>query len=164
VQLLAGDASDPSIGLLRLQSFALVGTFIAVAGGFALLSLHSHRALLLANVAALATSIVLSLALIPGSGSTGAAVAVLAAELALAATILLALLRERPAVAVAVRRAPPILLACAVAGLAALVPAVPDLVRALLGAAAFPALLVAVHRFPPEVADALRGQPREETA
>ena len=155
ITLLAGDQSDPSVGLLRIQSFALVATFLIVPGGYVLLSLHRHRTILLVNVAALATTVGLTAILVPAYDATGAAVALLAAEVVLAATVLGAVVRLRPAVRRVLRRAPAVVAAGAVAGLAGLVlPAVAATAVALL---AYPLLLVAVRRFPPEVADALRG-------
>ena len=156
ITVLAGDESDPSVELLRIQSFALIATFLIVAGGYVLLSLHRHRTTLVVNVAALATSLVLSVVLIPPYGATGAAIAVLAAELVLAASVLGAVVRLRPAVAPSLRRAPAILAAGVVAGLVGLIPGLPDVVAAILALLVFPLLLVLIRRFPPEVADALR--------
>jgi O-antigen/teichoic acid export membrane protein len=156
VGVLAGDASDPSIGLLRLLSVALIASFVTVACGFALLSLRKHRAILLANVAALAVSATLTLALVPAYGARGAAIAVLVAEAVLMLTSLAVLVRERPAVADALRRAPAVVLAGAIACAVLLVPGLPQLGDACVAAVAFPALLLAVRRFPPEIGHALR--------
>ena len=160
--VLAGDGSEPSIDLLRLLAVALVATFVTVAGGYALLSLRRHRAILLANVVALAVGVVLMLVLVTSEGATGAALAVLTGELVLMACVLFALVRERPAVAEALRRAPAILAAGALAALVVLVPGLPPLADAAAGVVAFPALLLAFRRFPPEIGHALRG--RDEQA
>lgn len=157
VFVLAGDASDPSIDLLRLLALALVATFVTVAGGYALLSLRRHRAILLANAVALGVSAMLLLVLVTTWGATGAAAAVVAAEAVLMTCVLYALVRERPAVAVALRRAPAILAAGAIAALVVLVPGLPPLADAVAGVLAFPALLHAFRRFPPEIGHALRG-------
>jgi O-antigen/teichoic acid export membrane protein len=157
ITLLAGDRSDPSVGLLRIQSLALVATFVIVASGYVLLSLHRHRTILLVNVVALATSLILSAILVPAYDATGAAVALLAAEVVLAATSLVAVVRLRPAVGRAVRRAPAVIAAGASAGLIGFVPGLPALVGAAVALLVYPLLLVVVRRFPPEVSDALRG-------
>jgi O-antigen/teichoic acid export membrane protein len=157
IRVLAGDQSDPSIGLLRIQSLALVATFVIVPCGYVLLSLHRHRAILVANLVALATSLGLSAVLVPAYDATGAAVALLAAELSLAAMVLGLVVTSRPAVARVLPRAPAILAAGVVAGLAGLIPGIPALVAAPVALLAYPLLLLAVRRFPPEVADALRG-------
>ena len=78
------------------------------------------------------------------------------------ACVLFALVRERPAVAEALRRAPAILAAGALAALVVLVPGLPPLADAAAGVVAFPALLLAFGRFPPEIGHALRG--RDEQA
>ena len=157
IRVLAGYDSDPSIGLLRIQSAALVATFVIVANGYILLSLHRHRTILVANI----------LALVGRAGplrradrlyeATGAAVAVLATEFVLAAAVLVPVLRERPAVLVSLRRAPAIIAACVVAGLIGLVPGLPALVAAVAAMLVFPALLVAVRGFPPEATELLKG-------
>ncbi|MDX6721224.1 MAG: hypothetical protein QOJ63_3478, partial [Solirubrobacteraceae bacterium] len=163
VFVLAGAGSDPSIGMLRLLVVALIASFVSVACAYALLSLHCHKAILLANAAALVASAVLTLALIPSYGATGAAVAVLAAETVLMVCCFVALVRERPAVTAALRRAPAILAAGALACLVVLVPGLPPLADAVAGALVYPALLLAFRRFPPEIGHALRRAGDAET-
>jgi O-antigen/teichoic acid export membrane protein len=156
ITLVAGAASDPSVELLRLQGFALIATFVAVAAGYTLISLRRNMAVLAANAAAFATALVLSVVLISRYGATGAAVAVLVAELVLAAASLAALSRARPAVLGALRRAPLILSAGGLAALVVLVPGVPALADTLLAVAAYPVLLAVFGCFPPEIGHALR--------
>ena len=157
--VLAGDGSQPAVALLRLLGVAMIASFVSVACGYTLLSLRCHRALLIANGAALVVSLAMTLALVPSHGAHGAAVAVLAAELALMGASLAAVVRERPAVTIALRRAPAILVAGVVSCLVVVVPGLPPIADAIVGAVAFPALLIAVRRFPPEIADALRRGP-----
>ena len=156
ITVLAGDTSDPSVALLRIQSFTLIATFVIVTCGYVLLALHRHRTILAVNITAFAASVGLSAALVPASGATGAAVAVLAAEVVLAATLVVAVIRQRPAVARAFWRAPAVIAAGAIAGLLGLVPGIPDLAAAVAAFLAYPLLLLVVRRFPPEVSDALR--------
>ncbi|MDP2709982.1 MAG: oligosaccharide flippase family protein [Solirubrobacteraceae bacterium] len=158
VFVLAGGEADPSIGLLRLLTAALAATFVTVACGFALLSLRCHRAILLANGVAFVVSIVLTLVLVPRHGATGAAVAVLIAESVLLVCVFVALARERPAVVGALRRAPAVIAAGAIACLVVLLPGIPPLVDACVAVLLYPALLLALGRFPPEIGDALRGR------
>lgn len=158
VALLAGSDSEPSVALLRIQGFALVATFVTVAATFALLSLRRHRTLLVANAVALGASFVLTVSLISSYEATGAAVAVLVGEFALAGATFVALLRERPAVAEVLRRAPSILAAGAGAAAVALLPGVPPLGDTALALLLFPALLALARRFPPEIGHALGGR------
>lgn len=158
VSLLAGTDSEPSAALLRVQGFALVATFVTVAGAFSLLSLRRHRTLLVANAFALLASVVLTLMLISRYEATGAAIAVLAGEVLLAIVIVGAIVRERPAVAEVLRRAPAILAAGAAAAAVALVPGLPPIADTAVALLAFPALLALLRRFPPEIGHALGGR------
>lgn len=155
---LAGDDADPSIALLRLLAVALVASFVSVACAYVLLSLHRHKPILLANAAALVVALALTLALIPPFGATGAAVAILVAEAVLMLGLLVALTRERPAVKIALGRAPVILVAGAIACLVVLVPGLPALADAITAGLAYPALLHVLGRFPPEIGHAVRGK------
>jgi O-antigen/teichoic acid export membrane protein len=159
VHVLAGDASEPSIEVLRLQAPALAATFLAVAGGFPLLSLRRHRALLAANLAALAASISLCLALIPPLDARGAAIATTVAEVALAAVTLILLARASQGWRLSTAALGPVAIAAGVGALAVLAP-VPDVVRALVGGGAYLGVLVLLGRIPVELRDAFvrRGQ------
>jgi O-antigen/teichoic acid export membrane protein len=156
IELLAGDNSQQSVGLLRIQGFALIGTFVAVAAGYTLVSLRRNRAVLVANAAALVTALGLSVGLISLYGPTGAAVAVLVAEVVLAAMSFAALRRARPAASSVLPRAPAILAAGALAALVVLLPGLPAIADTLLAVAIYPALLALFGRFPPEIGHALR--------
>lgn len=162
VTVLAGDRSDPSIALLRIEAVALIATFVAVAAGYVLLALRRHRDILLGNVVALLVALTITPLLIVAHDSTGAAIGVLAAELALGAVTLTLLVRSCPRVALALRRAPRIFVAGALAGLAFLIPGLPAIGDTLLAMIAYAALLAALGRFPPEIADAVRGAPQRD--
>ena len=93
IDVVAGSKFDPSVGVLQIQAWMLIGTFLAVAMGFVLLSLRRHTALLVANGLALATSVALTLALVPGHGAKGAAVAAVTGESTLALLYAITLFR-----------------------------------------------------------------------
>lgn len=156
ISVLAGGGARPSVGLLRIMAFALIPTFLTVAGGYTLLALRRHREILAANAAALCASLVAAVVLIPRYEATGAAVSVLVAELTLVTVVLATLVHARPATARALLRAPAILAAGGGAAGIALVANLPALAATALGLVAFPALLGLVRRFPPEVGDAVR--------
>ncbi len=134
--LLAGPEYAAAAPVLRLHAVALFATFVLVAWGFALLAAHRHRALLLANVAALAVSLVVVGLLAGAHGAEGAAVGTVAAEATLAVGYAAALVRDgfRPAAA-------PIVVAVGAAlpglALAVLVPALPDVAAAALAFAGY---------------------------
>lgn len=156
IYVLGGDDARPAVALLRILGVALIASFVTVSCAFVLLSLHAHRAILLINAVALAVALALTIALVPTHGARGAAVALLIGEAVLMAGALVAVTRRRPVVAIALRRAPAILAAGALACLVVLVPGLPPLADTAVAAVAFPVLLLAVGRFPPEIGHALR--------
>ena len=96
IDVVAGSKFHDSIGVLQIQGLAYVGTALAALWGFTLLSVRAHRALLVTNGIALATSMALTLALAPSHGAKGAAVANVAGESVLAAAYAVALMRSHP--------------------------------------------------------------------
>lgn len=157
--------ADPSefggaAGVLRLQAIALISTSGVALWGFALLSLHRTRELLIANLIGLTITVGLTLGLAPGFGAYGAAIASVAGDLILAATYAVALFRVqpdlRPKLAVAAR----VVTAAAVALLPLLVVDLPSSAAAALVVALYLGLLVLLRTIPPEVVEALRGLAR----
>lgn len=93
IEVVAGDDYRPAVPVLQIEGGVLVASFIAIACAFALVSLHRHRVLLVGNAIALATGVLLTVALVPEFGAKGAAVATLVAELELAIVYLVVLFR-----------------------------------------------------------------------
>lgn len=153
IEVVAGPAFAPAVDVLRLQAIALFGTFVIAVGGFALLAVGRYRALLGANAAALAISVGLTLALAPGSGAMGAAIAMAAGDLALAALYFVALRGE---VAVSFALAPRVALATAAGGGVALLTGLPAVPAALVGGAVLSVALLALRAVPPEVFELVR--------
>ncbi len=73
--------------VLRILAFALLGTFVIAARGYALLSLGRLRAMLISNAIALGVVFAAGIPLISAHGATGGAIALTAAELTLAAEL-----------------------------------------------------------------------------
>jgi O-antigen/teichoic acid export membrane protein len=158
IRILAGEAGGPAVGVLRIQGLALLATSAAVAGGYGLLTLRRYGPLLAANACALVVAAGLTLALAPGSGARGAAVATLSAEIVLAAIQLGALVHERRDLANGLAGVP-VTLAIAGAGvLAWWLLGTPEILGLLVANVVFLAGLLVTRRFPPEIADALRSQ------
>jgi O-antigen/teichoic acid export membrane protein len=153
VEAVAGPEFAPAVDALRLQAIALFGTFVIAVGGFALLALGRYRALLGANAVTLAISVGLTLALAPGSGATGAAVAMAVGDLALAALYFLALRQE---VSVSFALLPRVALATAAGGGVALLTGLPAVPAALVGGTVLAVVLVALRAVPPEVGELVR--------
>lgn len=155
IDVLAGSAGTPAVPVLEIQAIAIAATFLTMAGGFVLLSLRRHTALLLANGGALLVNIVLTLVLVHADQAQGAAIAAVLAETALSVGQLVLLLRARIA-----RIRLGNLLLIAVAGAAGALPLliqdVPSLLRMCAGLIVYVAVLALFRRFPPEVAHALR--------
>jgi O-antigen/teichoic acid export membrane protein len=155
ISVIAGHAYSASAPVLAIQAFALIGSFLAAAWSFALLSLRLHRALLLANAAGLLVSVVVTLLLAHADGARGAAIATICGEATLAAGTGLGLFwrrsQYRPHPGVAIKVA----LAAAIAGVVALVPAMPSIVRAVVAAAIYGTLLLIMRAIPAELRELL---------
>jgi O-antigen/teichoic acid export membrane protein len=157
IAVVAGSDFDPSIAALRIQAFALLGTYFAASWGFALLALDRMRAVLVANALALATSVGLTLALAGPIGARGAAVANVGGEAVLGGAYAFALLRARPDLRVSIGVVWPSLLASAAAAATLLVP-IGAVAQAVLATLLFGAVLVVFRAIPPEIAEALRSR------
>jgi O-antigen/teichoic acid export membrane protein len=93
IQVVAGDQYRPAVPALQIAGGVLAASFVAIASAYALVSMHRHRVLLVANALALTTGVVLTLVLVPEYGAKGAAAATLVSELELAAFYLVVLFR-----------------------------------------------------------------------
>jgi O-antigen/teichoic acid export membrane protein len=155
IRVVAGPGFEPSIDVLRILAFALLGTFIIGARGYALLSLDRLHAMLVSNAVALTVVLALGVPLITGYGAKGAAIAMVAAEWALALCYEWSLSRTRPEV----RLAPGFVLRAAAAGLAAGAAAVvldiSSVAEAILGSAIYIAAVLALGLIPAEIRAAL---------
>jgi len=155
IELLVGRSNHPSVEILQIQSFAVLASFVAVATGFPLLSMHRHRETLIANCVSLIFAIVLALVLATQYGARGAAVAAIIADFALAAANTTMLMRNGgprlPLTAL------PVALVAVLAGYAAgRLVGIHPLVEVAIGAIVFLSALVAMRRLPPELRDLLR--------
>jgi O-antigen/teichoic acid export membrane protein len=154
--VLGGPAAAPAAPVLRIQGLAVMGTFVAVACSFPLLSLRRYSALLLANALGLVVTLGVSLSLVPVLQARGAAIATVAAELALAGASIAALVRARPEVRLPLEIIPLALLAAgAGVGIGHLVGLHP-VIEVAIGTGVYGLVLAAVGRFPPEIGHALR--------
>lgn len=142
-------------GVLRLQALALVSTCGVALWGFALLSLHRTRSLVLANSAGLVVTVALTLALAPIIGAYGAATASVAGDLVLAIGSGWALFRAapwlRPHAAVVWRT----LASAVLAGVPMAFLPLPASIEMVLAAAIYLAALGALRAYPQELREAL---------
>jgi O-antigen/teichoic acid export membrane protein len=155
IRIIAGEQAAPAADVLQLQAPAIVATFLAFAGGYALLSLRRYRAMLYANLAALAIATGLAFALVGPYESHGAAIAAVVAEYALAAAVLAYTWRAGAGLHVPARVLLAVVLAGALGIAVALVP-VPELVRAAIATVVYFAVIVGLRAIPHEVVTTVR--------
>jgi O-antigen/teichoic acid export membrane protein len=155
IRVIAGPGFGPSIEVLRILAFALLGTFVISARGYALLSLDRLRAILLSNAITLTVVVAAGAPLIGAYGAKGAAIAMVAGELTLALCCEWALSHTRPEL----RLGPGFVLragaATLLAGGVAVALDVSPLASALLGLAIYIAALLAFGIIPAEIRQAL---------
>jgi O-antigen/teichoic acid export membrane protein len=153
IEIVAGADFKPAVPALEIQAVALLATFLAVTGAFALVSLRRHVALLVGNVVGLAASVVLTAALVPEFGAEGAAVAMAIAEGALVLLYGLALFSSR-VVHYDLDLVPRIAIAGALAAALVLTP-LEDLALVVAATLVYWGVLFALRGIPGEVIDAL---------
>lgn len=115
IAILGGPGYEPAAAALRVQGTALLASFLVATWGYALISLHRHRALLVANALGFVVSGSLTLALAPAHGARGTAIATVSGEAVLALAYLVALVRARPDLRPRVAGVPRVALAAALA-------------------------------------------------
>jgi O-antigen/teichoic acid export membrane protein len=161
VDLVAGPEFEPSVDVLRVLAFALMGTFVISARVYSLLSLGRLRSIFTSNAIAFAVVLGAGIPLIRAHGAIGAAIALMAAELTLAVCYEVSLTRDRPQLrpsAGFLWRA-----ACAAAAaLPVLLLGLPSLLAALAGLTIYVGVLIALGAVPPELRHALLPGRRSE--
>ena len=155
VDLVAGSDFEPSVDVLRVLAFALMGTFVIAARGYSLLSLGRLRAMFVSNAIALAVVLGAGIPLIHAHGAIGAAIALMAAELTLAVCYEVSLTRDRPQL----RPSAGFLWRAACAAAAALpvllLLGLPSLAAAVVGLVIYCGMLIVLGVVPPELRHAL---------
>ncbi len=154
IAVLGGPRFAGAAGVLRIQSVAIAAAFVTQLGTFGLVAVHRQRALVLVNVLALATVLVLGCALIPPLQADGAALAASIGETLLAIASMTMLVRARPALRPDLRYVPKLLLAAGLGGACILLP-VPDAVAAVLAAGVYGGLAWLLRAVPEELLEAL---------
>jgi len=155
IEVLVGTRDHPSVPVLRIQSAALLASFVACAAIYPLLGVRRHRAVLIANLASLVVAAAMVFALVPALGAEGAALGAVVADctLAITATVLLAR-RGGPSLPLGVL---PVALVAALCGYAAgSLAGIHPVVEAVVGCVAFVGVLALFGRIPPEAREVLR--------
>ena len=151
IAVVAGPDFAEAADMLRIQALGLGVALVTSVFTYALLSLRLHRELLLANAMALAVSVALTLVLGRAWGGTGAATAVVAAELCLAAGAVWLLARRSRALEPEWSFLPRVLAAGLTTAALAVIPGVPNVVIAVAGVVVYVVLALALHIIPEEV-------------
>jgi O-antigen/teichoic acid export membrane protein len=152
LDVVAGADFADAVPALRVQGIALAMTFLAAPGGFALLSLHRHRALLVVNAIAFAASLVLTVVLGGAFGAHGAAYANLVGELVLAVGYGVALALSGTVPRPEWRIVGAVVVAVGLAVAAALLSGLGSLPAAVLASAVYLGTLAVLRAYPPELA------------
>jgi O-antigen/teichoic acid export membrane protein len=158
VHVIGGAKADPSTPVLRIEGFALIGSFVAVACGYPLLMRRHYREVLLSNLLALAISAVLTLLLAPPYGAKGTAIAALVAELGLAVSQMVMLKRAAPGVRMPLATLAAVAFAGGLGALAGLAAPIHPILGALLAGIVYLGVLRAIGRLPPEAGELLGGR------
>lgn len=155
IEVLTGSSDHPSVVVLQIQSLAIALSFVAVAATYMLLGLRRHRQTLFANCLSLAVAVILAFVLIPPFAAEGAASAAVVAELTLAISSTLLLVR-RGGPRLPYSSLPVALVAAGCGCAAGTLAAIHPLADSAIAGAVFLAVLALLGRFPPEAVDLLR--------
>lgn len=155
IAVVAGPHFGGAVGALQIEGVALLASFVLAGWGFALLALHRHRELLLANLGALLVSAAMTLLLARTHGAKGAASASVCAEGTLAALYLVGLMRSHPELTPKLGVALKVAVAAAPALVVGLVPNLPEAIAPLAALGVFAVLILALGAIPEEVHELL---------
>jgi O-antigen/teichoic acid export membrane protein len=155
IDVVAGPKFAESIPVLRIQAAAVFASCLLVASTHVLISLARYREVLILSGAALASSVVLVLALAPGMGAEGAALANVGGEVVAGFLGVAFLVRLEQGLAFPWSTLGKVVLALAPAAALTLIPALPELVVAGLATIVYGGLLLLLRAVPSELIDAL---------
>ncbi len=150
IQVVAGDAYDAAVPALQITGGVIIASCVAIASAYALVSMHRHRVLLVANALALLTAVVLALVLVPEYGANGAATATLVSELELAFVYIVVLFRPG-AFKFSVGSVIKVAVAAAAAGAVAFLTSLEDLPLVIVASLVYWVVLWLVRGIPTEI-------------
>jgi O-antigen/teichoic acid export membrane protein len=155
IHVVAGPNYAQAAGVLQIQGPALIATFVLAGWSFGLLALERYRQMLLANAAALAVSVSLTMVLAASHGAKGAALATVCGESVLSLGTLLVLRRAAPGFRPKAATLAKVALAAIPGIWLALDSSLPSLARGLLAVGAYGLVVVLTKAVPDEVFDML---------
>jgi O-antigen/teichoic acid export membrane protein len=151
IRIVAGPSFRAADGVLRIQGVALAASFVGAVWGYALLSMHRHRAVLFCSIAALAVTIVLTGSLAAADGARGAAIGTAIAEAFFSLILGIAAFKGGLRPAVSWRAVPRVLLAGGIGACALLPGGMPDVLRLALAIVLYAGALLALKAIPQEL-------------
>jgi O-antigen/teichoic acid export membrane protein len=155
IKVVAGSSFDASVSVLRIQSLALVTSFLLATWALALLALKAYREVLISNLLAAVVSIVATLALVPPLGARGGAIAIVAAEGTLVAASIYFLHRVNPSLTPSASIVPKVLAGAAAAvAVAIALQGLPSIVASVVAVLVFGAIALLTRAVPQEAFDA----------
>jgi O-antigen/teichoic acid export membrane protein len=159
IEVMAGSGFADAVPVLRIQAATLVVTSVVAPMGFALLSLHVHRGILVANLMALLVMLVGVTALAAAFGPEGSALATVIGESTLAVGYFVALHRAVPDLAPSLGSGVRGLAAVAPCTAILLVPGLAPWLAAAIALGAYALLLVVLRAIPEELVELLPRRP-----
>jgi O-antigen/teichoic acid export membrane protein len=163
VRLLGGDEYAEAAPVLSIQAFALLGAFLTQVWALGLVAIRRQRELVAVNLLALVTVLVLGLTLIPAFDAQGGATAAVVGEIVLAASLLVMLVRARPALRPALGYVWRLALAAGAASGFTLLTGVGPVVAGVLVGVLYAALAFALRAVPVEVLHAFQRRSPESS-
>jgi O-antigen/teichoic acid export membrane protein len=154
IDIIAGSEFQPSVDVLRIQSIAVMASFLLIAATHVLISVARYRELLVLSAAALVVSAALTLIFAPGLGAKGGAIANVGGESLAALLGLIFLVRAEVGMRIPYVTFVKAAVAAAAGGVLVLL-GLPDVVTAVLATVVFGAVLLALRAIPGELLDAV---------
>jgi O-antigen/teichoic acid export membrane protein len=150
ISVVAGPHYAAAASVLRIDGAALVASFLLATFGLALISLHRHRALILANLLALSLTATLTIILASANGAKGGAVATVFGEWVLSLAYMFALSRGsdglRPKLTIVVKVA-----IAAIPAFSVMLLGLPDVAQLVAALALYAAGIVVLRAIPREL-------------
>lgn len=155
IAVVAGPKFQPAEAVLSIQGLALVASFTGAVWGYALLSLHRHREVLICSLVSLLATVVLTTALTASGGARGAATGTVIAEILFSLTLGMAVFRAGVRPAVSWSGALRVAIAAGLGAATLAIPGIPDIVRLALALALYGGALLVLRTIPREIIDQL---------
>ncbi len=158
IDVVAGHGFGASVPVLRIQSLALITSFLLATWALALLALKRYRDVMLANLLAAVVSIGGTFALVPALGAKGGAIAIVAAEASLVVACVFFMHRAHPALTPKPGVIPKVAAAAAVAvGITLPLSGVPSIVLSVVAMLVFAGIILLTRALPSEAFQAFSG-------